>query len=78
MILVMWFVFVSKVIFLLFHVYLLTNLEQDIFPIIVDLFRAGMDTTSHSMSWAMICMLRNPHVQKRCQEEIEKVARYIH
>lgn len=47
--------------------------EDNIFRIISDLFLAGSETTSVSLDWAMLYMTEYPDVQKKCQEEIERV-----
>ncbi|KAH9330332.1 hypothetical protein KI387_002440, partial [Taxus chinensis] len=39
----------------------------------VDMFAAGMETSTTSLEWAMSELLRNPHVMKKLQEEIESI-----
>lgn len=43
------------------------------FQIILDLFIAGTETTSVSLDWAMLYMIEYPEIQKKCQEELERV-----
>lgn len=38
-----------------------------------DMITAGMDTTAISVEWAMAEIVRNPRVQKKVQEELDKV-----
>ncbi|XP_050404552.1 cytochrome P450 2D3 [Patella vulgata] len=40
---------------------------------ILDLFLAGSDTTATTLDWALLFMILNPEVQKKCQEEIDDV-----
>ncbi|KAH9419721.1 hypothetical protein DERP_001551 [Dermatophagoides pteronyssinus] len=46
---------------------------DEISRIIVDLFIAAADTTSHATQWALYLLSRHPHVQERLFEEIEQV-----
>jgi len=39
----------------------------------MDLFIGGMDTTSTSLSWALLYMVKHPEVQRRVQAEIDTV-----
>ncbi|XP_021845052.1 geraniol 8-hydroxylase-like [Spinacia oleracea] len=41
--------------------------------LLLDLFGAGMDTTSKTMEWAMAELLRNPMVLRKLQEELDRV-----
>ncbi|XP_064602746.1 cytochrome P450 2H1-like [Liolophura sinensis] len=47
--------------------------EDNVFRTIVDLFLAGSETTAASLNWLVLYMVRYPDVQKRCQQEIQKV-----
>jgi len=38
-----------------------------------DMFQAGFETTSNTMAFAVLFMLRNPEVQKKVQEELSQV-----
>ena len=42
--------------------------------IIFDLFIAGTDTTAASLSWFILYMMHFPEVQRKCQEEIDRVS----
>ena len=46
---------------------------ENIRKIILDLFFAGTDTTAASLSWFLLYMILYPDVQKKCQEEIDRV-----
>ena len=43
------------------------------FSTIVDLFTAGSDSTAMTITWAILYMLNNPHIQTELQEEIDEV-----
>lgn len=43
------------------------------YRIISDLFLAGTETTSAGLDWTFLFMSEFPEVQKKCQEEINKV-----
>ncbi|XP_037082197.1 methyl farnesoate epoxidase-like [Pollicipes pollicipes] len=47
--------------------------EQNLTIIGMDLFVAGMETTSTSLSWALLFMVLHPEVQSRVQREIDAV-----
>lgn len=39
----------------------------------LDMFMAGSETTNNSISFGMMYLVLNPDVQKKAQEEIDKV-----
>ena len=39
----------------------------------VDLLLAGAETTSTTLTWAMLYMIRNPDVQAKVQKELDSV-----
>ncbi|KAA0053901.1 cytochrome P450 98A2 [Cucumis melo var. makuwa] len=47
--------------------------EDTIIGLLWDMITAGMDTTAISVEWAMAEIVRNPRVQKKVQEELDKV-----
>ncbi|XP_078182668.1 cytochrome P450 98A1-like isoform X2 [Carex rostrata] len=50
------------------------NLSDDtVFGLLWDMITAGMDTTVISVEWAMAELVRNPHVQAKAQEELDRV-----
>nr|ATG29994.1 CYP750C23 [Taxus chinensis] len=49
------------------------NDTVNIKAIIFDMFIAGIETTATSLDWTMSEMVRNPHIAKKLQEEIESV-----
>ncbi|CAD6194337.1 unnamed protein product [Caenorhabditis auriculariae] len=61
--------------------FLLEKMEEDpetftelaVLLICGDLWTGGMETTTTTLLWGLIYMIRNPEVQKRCHEEIVKV-----
>jgi Cytochrome P450 len=38
-----------------------------------DLFMAGTDTTFNSITYALVYMVKYPHVQRKVQEELDSV-----
>ena len=40
---------------------------------LVDLFLAGTETTSTTLAWAVLYMVREQEVQKKVQEELDRV-----
>ena len=40
---------------------------------LMDFFMAGSETTSTTLTWAMLYMVRNPQVQSKVQEELDTV-----
>ena len=44
------------------------------FRVVFELFLAGSETTSMTLDWAFLFMTEFPEVQKKCQDEIEKVS----
>lgn len=50
------------------------NLSDDtVFGLLWDMITAGMDTTVISVEWAMAELVRNPHVQAKAQEELDRI-----
>ncbi|XP_075508857.1 cytochrome P450 98A2-like [Primulina tabacum] len=47
--------------------------EDTIISLLWDMISAGMDTTSITVEWAMAEMVRNPRVQHKIQEELDRV-----
>ncbi|XP_051581250.1 cytochrome P450 2J4 [Myxocyprinus asiaticus] len=47
--------------------------EQNLVACALDLFLAGTETTSTSLSWSLIYLITNPEVQEKVQEEIDRV-----
>jgi len=46
---------------------------ENLVNVMMDLFVAGSETTSTTLTWAMLYMIRYPKVQKKVQEELDKV-----
>lgn len=40
---------------------------------LLDLFLGGSETTSSTLTWASLYMVRYPHIQKKVQEELDQV-----
>ena len=55
--------------YIIFSVTGLDNLKVTLF----DLFLAGSETTSTTLTWAVLYMVRYPRVQARVQEELDAV-----
>ncbi|XP_075057355.1 cytochrome P450 2K1-like isoform X2 [Mixophyes fleayi] len=47
--------------------------DENLTMIISNLFAAGMDTTSTTLRWALLLMMKYPEIQKNVQNEIEQV-----
>ena len=48
--------------------------EGNMLRVIHDLFIAGSETTTTTLDWALLFMIEHPDVQRKCQQEIEKVS----
>jgi len=48
---------------------------QQIEVAIIDLFICGAEPTSSALSWAILCMVAFPDIQRRCHEELDNVCR---
>nr|DBA25679.1 TPA: hypothetical protein GDO54_010043 [Pyxicephalus adspersus] len=53
------------------HELFFTN--ENLTMLVTDLFSAGMETTSTTLRWGILLMIKNPDIQKKVQNEIEKV-----
>ncbi|XP_073442611.1 cytochrome P450 2K1-like isoform X2 [Dendrobates tinctorius] len=47
--------------------------DKNLTAVVSDLFSAGMETTSTTMRWALLLMMKYPEIQDKIQSEIEKV-----
>jgi len=47
--------------------------RETIKGLVLDMFGAGLETTSTMLEWAMSELLRHPHVMKKLQQEIESI-----
>ncbi|KAK8744768.1 hypothetical protein OTU49_000603, partial [Cherax quadricarinatus] len=47
--------------------------RKDVVTLILDMLFAGIDTTSHTLGFAMYLLARNPEMQTRLQEEVDTV-----
>eukprot|EP00079_Xenopus_tropicalis_P036875 XP_017950646.1 PREDICTED: cytochrome P450 2D20-like isoform X2 [Xenopus tropicalis] len=47
--------------------------ETSLLFTIADLFVAGSETTSNTLRWSILMMLRNPHIQDKVHQEIDQV-----
>ncbi|XP_044147856.1 cytochrome P450 2K6-like isoform X1 [Bufo gargarizans] len=47
--------------------------NENLTMIVSNLFAAGMDTTSTTLQWGILLMMKYPEIQKNVQNEIEKV-----
>ena len=50
-------------------------LGESLFQAIMDLFFAGTETTSTSLTWAFLFFIKHPDIQDKCRQEILKVLR---
>lgn len=47
--------------------------KENLLHMLVDLFLAGTETTSTTLAWAILYMVREEEVQKKVQEELDRV-----
>ncbi|XP_069584352.1 cytochrome P450 2K6-like isoform X1 [Ranitomeya imitator] len=47
--------------------------NENLTQLVADLFDAGMDTTSTTLRWGLLLMMKYPEIQKKVQSEIDKV-----
>ncbi|KAM4042280.1 cytochrome P450 2K1-like isoform 1-T3 [Anomaloglossus baeobatrachus] len=47
--------------------------NENLTMLVTDLFAAGMETTSTTLRWGLLLMMKYPEIQKKVQSEIEKV-----
>ncbi|XP_075057368.1 cytochrome P450 2C14-like [Mixophyes fleayi] len=47
--------------------------NDNLIALMVDLFAAGMETTTTTLRWGLLLMIKYPDIQKKVQNEIEKV-----
>ncbi|KAG9462466.1 hypothetical protein GDO78_014074 [Eleutherodactylus coqui] len=47
--------------------------NENLTALVTDLFGAGMETTSTTLRWGLLLMMKYPKVQRKVQSEIEKV-----
>ena len=48
-------------------------LEEQLTVILMDLFLAGAETTSTTLTWSLINLITHPEKQKKIHEEIDRV-----
>ncbi|XP_063775292.1 uncharacterized protein LOC134910838 [Pseudophryne corroboree] len=47
--------------------------NDNLLALVMDLFGAGMETTSTTLRWGLLLMMKYPEIQRKVQNEIEKV-----
>ncbi|CAH2245819.1 cytochrome P450 2K4-like [Pelobates cultripes] len=47
--------------------------DKNLSMLVIDLFSAGMETTSTTLRWGLLLMMKYPEIQQKVQNEIEKV-----
>ncbi|KAG9466870.1 hypothetical protein GDO78_015949 [Eleutherodactylus coqui] len=52
--------------------------NENLISLVVDLFAAGMETTSTTLRWAVLLMMKYPEIQQKVQSEIEQVIGSTH
>nr|Q8CIM7.1 RecName: Full=Cytochrome P450 2D26; AltName: Full=CYPIID26 [Mus musculus]AAH23241.1 Cytochrome P450, family 2, subfamily d, polypeptide 26 [Mus musculus] len=51
--------------------------DKNLRIVVIDLFMAGMVTTSTTLSWALLLMILHPDVQRRVHQEIDEVIGHV-
>ncbi|CAJ0962449.1 unnamed protein product, partial [Mesorhabditis belari] len=49
--------------------------EQQLEAVIFDIWTAGMETTSNTLTWSIVYIMNNPDVQTKIHEELDRVIR---
>ena len=47
--------------------------RKDLIKLVLDLFGAGTETTSTSLRWLILYLIKYPDVQRKCQEEVDRI-----
>ncbi|PIO25944.1 hypothetical protein AB205_0095990 [Aquarana catesbeiana] len=47
--------------------------DDNLTALVNNLFAAGMETTSTALRWGLLLMMKYPNIQKKVQDEIERV-----
>ncbi|XP_068136098.1 cytochrome P450 2K1-like isoform X2 [Hyperolius riggenbachi] len=47
--------------------------DHNLTALVGNLFAAGMETTATTLRWSLLLMMKYPHIQKKVQDEIEKI-----
>ncbi|KAK8774876.1 hypothetical protein V5799_010591, partial [Amblyomma americanum] len=48
-----------------------TFFEEQLVQVLMDIFTAGLETVTTTLEWAVLFLVRHPHVQRRLQEEMD-------
>jgi hypothetical protein len=56
-----------------FNIEILCCTENHLIGTLSDLYFAGSDTTSSTLSWMVLYLSKMPHIQKKFQDEIEAI-----
>ncbi|XP_077535558.1 cytochrome P450 18a1 [Haemaphysalis longicornis] len=45
--------------------------EEQLVQVLMDIFSAGLETVTSTLEWAILLLVRHPHVQQKLQEELD-------
>ncbi len=58
---------------MLLHISFFPNVEENLVILLQDFMAAGNDTQGHTIKFMIRFIIQNPNVQKKLQEEVDRV-----
>jgi cytochrome P450 len=59
--------------FILIHISFFAHAEENLVTLLQDFLTAGNDTQGHTMKFVIRFIVQNPNVQRKLQEEVDRV-----